>query len=72
MNGSKPVATSKGYPLPQEKIGRADPLAPDYVGTYSPPALYKLNPQRVRSSRAESDNEHRKPFATGQFEQLSE
>jgi hypothetical protein len=26
------------YPIWQEKIGQPDPLAPDYVGTYSPQA----------------------------------
>lgn len=30
------------YPVSAEQIGKPDPLAPDYVGTYSPPACYKM------------------------------
>ena len=30
------------YPVTTEQIGKPDPPAPDYVGTYSPPACYKM------------------------------
>lgn len=30
------------YPVSTEQIGKPDPLARDYVGTYSPPALYAM------------------------------
>ena len=29
------------YPVQQEKIGKPDPLALGYVGTYSPPSDYR-------------------------------
>lgn len=31
------------YPMSPEQIGQPDPLAPDYVGTYSPQAEYKID-----------------------------
>jgi hypothetical protein len=30
------------YPVSAEQIGQPDPLAPDYVGTYTPQAEYKI------------------------------
>ena len=30
------------YTVSAEQIGKPDPLAPNYVGTYSPPACYKM------------------------------
>ena len=31
------------YTMSTELIGRPDPLCLDYIGTYSPPALYALS-----------------------------
>lgn len=39
----KPTSSVKRYPLRQEKIGRPDPLARDYAGTYSPPPPYQMH-----------------------------
>ena len=32
------------YPESAEQIGQPDPLAPDYVGTYTPQAEYVIHP----------------------------
>lgn len=37
------------YPVSPEQIGQPDPLEPDYVGTYSPPADYKMAAIDVQS-----------------------
>lgn len=45
VNESTPEYTLKmyaNYTVIAEQIGQPDPLAPDYVGTYSPPPVYLL------------------------------
>ena len=41
LEGMKLAFSETLYPVQQEKIGKPDPLALGYVGTYSPPADYK-------------------------------
>ena len=38
------------YPVSAEQIGQPDPLAPDYVGTYTPQAEYVIRPSWPEST----------------------
>jgi len=37
----QPTSSAILYPVRQEEMRQPNPLAPGYVGTYSPPAPYK-------------------------------
>lgn len=51
----------------QEKIGRPDPTAPDYVGTYTPLGTYKVREGARRDGFAQPENANSRPLL-GHFE----
>jgi hypothetical protein len=51
VTSMKPIPSATPYPIQQENIGQPNPLAPGYVGTYSPsPPYTKLEHQQARIS----------------------
>ena len=51
----------------REKIGRPDPTAPDYVGTYTPPGTYKVRESEKRNGFGQPENANSRPLL-GHFE----